>query len=72
MGESENRLDHDSPLRSDPQRGDWLSNVWLYIKSVERLVLELEERVIKLERGHKDSHSIHFDSSQTRPPLDED
>jgi hypothetical protein len=63
------------PLRSDPGRGDWLSNVWSYIKTVEERVLGLEHRLRKLELDFEksDARPIRFTVGiPPQPPLDEE
>lgn len=45
--------------RSDPNRSDWLSNVWTYIREVEERIAQLEERIIRLEAA----------STKEEPPL---
>lgn len=61
-------------MRSDPRRGDWLSNVWSYIRSVEEKVLGLEQRVRKLELDAQKSNSkpLRFTTRGSKRPLDED
>lgn len=63
----------DDPERSDPKRSDWLSNVWSYIRSVERRLIELEERVGNLEFQPTKTKSGKIDvNSFPQRPLDED
>jgi hypothetical protein len=37
------------PTRSDPNRSDWLANVWVFITKLEERVERLEEIAARLE-----------------------
>lgn len=68
------------PERTNPRRGDWLSNVWSYVRSVERRLIELEEKVRSLELDFQRSNSKPVRTRDGKicvnpkppPPLDED